>query len=65
MLFPCYFPVLNEKIILRIWHQRSRGADNFIADIPEFPEPNDFFNISKLISMGGRMAAKWVNHYII
>jgi len=48
-----------------MWHQRARSADNFIADIPEFPEPNDFFNITKMIALGGRMAAKWVNHIFI
>lgn len=44
-----------------MWHQMSRSSDQFMADIPEFPGPNDFFNITKLISIGGRMAAKWVN----
>lgn len=63
MLFPCYFPFLNDKIIMRIWNYQSRGTDEFIANIPEFPMQNDFFNISKLISIGGRMPAKWINLY--
>ncbi len=63
ILFPCYFPVLNEKIILRMWH--SNIQDDFIADIPEKPEPNDYFNINKLIVIGGRMPAKWINLYSI
>ena len=63
LMFPCYFPVLNEKIILRIWH--SSTQDVFIADIPEKPEPTDFFNINKLLVIGGRMPAKWINLYSI
>jgi hypothetical protein len=65
MLFPCYFPFLNDKILLRIWNHQPRSADEFIANIPEFSVPNDYFNISKLISMGGRMPAKWINLYSI
>lgn len=63
IMFPCYFPILNDKILLRLWNHESRSSDEFIANIPEFSLNNDFFNISKLISMGGRMAAKWVNLY--
>ena len=63
MLFPCYYPFLNDKILLRIWNCRYNASDDFIANIPEFPSPNDYFNITKLISMGGRMAAKWINLY--
>ena len=63
LLFPCYFPVLNEKILLRMWHSNTK--DDFIADIPEYPEPHDFFNINKLLVSGGRMAAKWINLYSI
>ena len=63
ILFPAYFPFLNDKILMRIWHYENRGADQFIANIPEFPQQNDFFNFSKLISIGGRMPAKWINLY--
>ena len=63
MLFPTYFPFLNDKIIMRCWHYQKGGADKYIANIPEFTVPNDYFNISKLMSIGGRMPAKWVNLY--
>lgn len=63
MLFPCYYPFLNDKILLRIWNYRAGVADDFIANIPEFPQPNDYFNITKLVSIGGRMPAKWINLY--
>ena len=63
MLFPCYYPFLNDKILLRIWNYGFNGPDDFIANIPEFPSPNDYFNITKLVSIGGRMPAKWVNLY--
>ena len=64
MLFPAYLPFLNDKILMRIWNENT-GSDEFIANIPEFPMQNDFFNISKLMSMGGRMAAKWINLYSV
>jgi hypothetical protein len=63
MLFPCYFPFLNDKILMRIWNENQGAADEFISNIPEFPLTNDFFNISKLIAIGGRMPAKWINLY--
>lgn len=65
MMFPVYYPVLNDKIVLRMWHSEERSSDQFIGNIPEVPKHNDFFNITKLISMGGRMAAKWINIYCI
>lgn len=63
MLFPTYFPFLNDKIIMRCWNYQKGGSDKFIANIPEFTNNNDLFNISKLMSMGGRMPAKWINLY--
>jgi hypothetical protein len=63
MLFPTYFPFLNDKIVMRCWHYQKGGTDKFIANIPEFTTGTDFFNISKLMSMGGRMPAKWINLY--
>ena len=63
MLFPCFFPFLNDKILLRIWNERGSTRDDFIANIPEVQNNNDFFNLSKLVAMGGRMPAKWVNLY--
>ena len=63
MLFPCFFPFLNDKILLRMWNERGNSRDDFIANIPELQSTNDFFNLSKLIAMGGRMPAKWINLY--
>lgn len=63
--FPCHFPFLNDKIILRMWNKQSGSGDIFIANIPEFQKHNDFFNISKLISLGGKLPAKWINLYSI
>ena len=65
IMFPTYLPFLNDKIVMRIWNKNPRSADDFIGNIPEFSGPNDVFNISKLLSMGGRMAAIWVNLYCI
>eukprot|EP00340_Litonotus_pictus_P001829 CAMPEP_0170518970 /NCGR_PEP_ID=MMETSP0209-20121228/4535_1 /TAXON_ID=665100 ORGANISM="Litonotus pictus, Strain P1" /NCGR_SAMPLE_ID=MMETSP0209 /ASSEMBLY_ACC=CAM_ASM_000301 /LENGTH=1038 /DNA_ID=CAMNT_0010804725 /DNA_START=78 /DNA_END=3193 /DNA_ORIENTATION=+ len=65
MLFPTYFPFLNDKIVMRAWNYQKGGTDKFLANIPEFNSGTDFFNISKLMSMGGRMPAKWINLYSI
>jgi hypothetical protein len=63
MMFPCYYPILNDKIMLRLWNLQMADSDVFIANIPEFAVSTDFFNLSKLISIGGRMPAKWINLY--
>jgi len=65
IIFPAYLPFLNDKIVMRIWNSNSRSADDFIGNIPEFSGPNDCFNISKMLSVGGRMAAIWINLYCI
>ena len=59
---PVYMPVLNEKIIIRIWDKKKLG-DRLIASIPELPTFGDEFNISHLICHGGAMPAKWINLY--
>lgn len=63
MLFPTFFPFLNDKILMRAWSYTKGGADKFIANIPEFPAANDIFNISKIMSLGGKIGAKWINLY--
>ena len=45
-MFPLYFPVLNDKIVIRVWDKRTCLADTFIAMIPEIPKENDFFNVN-------------------
>lgn len=49
---------------MRIW---SKGiglvSNSYIANIPEHPNQNDFFNISKLLACDGRMSTRWVNIY--
>jgi hypothetical protein len=47
-MFPLYFPVLNDKIVIRVWDKRTCLADTFIAMIPEIPKENDFFNVNFL-----------------
>ena len=34
--FPIFYPILNNKITMRIWSKKS-GANDFIANIPEHP----------------------------
>ena len=48
MMFPIYFPVHNDKIIIRLWDKRKLLVDLFIAQVPEFPSQNDPFNINYL-----------------
>jgi hypothetical protein len=53
MLFPLLFPLNNDKIIIRVWDKRKCLSDTFIAQVPETPTENDFFNINFLQSRGG------------
>ncbi len=62
-MFPLYFPVFNDKIVIRVWDKRICMADTFIAMIPEMPSENDFFNINFLQSRGGVMPYRWFNLY--
>lgn len=64
LMFPITYPILNDKITLRIWSKNSGfTANTYIANIPEHPQENDFFNLSKLLSNDGRMPARWFNLY--
>lgn len=64
MLFPAYMPFLNDKITVRVWSKGSKLiSDTFIANLPEFPSQNDFFNISKLLAIDGRLKPTWINLY--
>lgn len=58
--FPVIFPLMHEKIVMRVWDKHRFGADEFIARIPEKKEDFDFFNITSLQSRGGTMAFRWV-----
>jgi len=61
--FPIRFPILNDKITVRVWSKGKRGADTFIANVPEYPSPYDYFNIGKLLSHDGKMRGTWFNLY--
>ena len=60
--FPVYLPILNDKITLRAWSE-GKSSETFISNLPEHPSPYDMFNISKLLSVEGRMKATWINLY--
>jgi hypothetical protein len=62
-MFPLYFPVFNDKIVIRVWDKRICMSDTFVAMIPEMPSENDFFNINFLQSRGGVMPYRWFNLY--
>ena len=46
--FPIFYPILNDKIVVRIWDQNKFSPDKLISCIPERPTDNDWFNVSKL-----------------
>jgi len=48
--FPIHYPILNDKITMRIWHREDWKANVFLANIPEHPSATDYFNISKLLA---------------
>jgi hypothetical protein len=56
-------PILNDKIVLRMWSKVLRGRDSLIATIPEIPNNHDPFNITRLQSRGGVMPCRWFNMY--
>jgi len=58
--FPVFLPLLNDKIVLRVWDKRTGLPDIYIASIPEVPSDNDSFNINSLLSKGGIMPYRWV-----
>ena len=61
--FPVFLPLLNDKIVIRIWDQRKGLPDIYIASIPEIPSDSDHFNINSLLSKGGVMPYRWINLY--
>jgi hypothetical protein len=63
LCFPIFLPILNDKITVRVWSQGRRGADTFIANIPEYPNPFDYFNLTKILSCDGKMRTTWFNLY--
>lgn len=61
---PIFYPILNDKIIMRVWHKNGGLYPNtFLANIPEHPNNTDIFNISKLLAQEGTMGVRWINLY--
>jgi hypothetical protein len=62
--FPIYYPILNDKITMRIWSKQSGLSKNiYIANIPEHPNMFDNFNLTKIFTSDGRMPPRWINLY--
>ena len=37
-MFPVYYPILNNKVTIRVWYETNALARNiYIANIPEHP----------------------------
>ena len=60
---PVCYPILNDKILLKVWSQNKRTQDVLIANIPERPTGTDPFNLQKLMAQEGKMKIKWFNLY--
>ena len=50
MLFPIFLPILNDKIVIRLWDKKTFFSDIYIASVPEISSENDVFNINHIKS---------------
>jgi hypothetical protein len=62
MVFPVHFPIMNDKVVMKLWDQKLLG-DIFIANVPENPFEDLSFDLNYLQSAGGTIPFKWVNLY--
>lgn len=62
MVFPVHFPIMNDKVVMKLWDQNMLG-DQFIANVPENPFEDLSFDLNYLQSAGGTIPFKWVNLY--
>jgi hypothetical protein len=62
MVFPVHFPIMNDKVVMKLWDQSMLG-DVFIANVPENPFEDLSFDLNYLQSAGGTIPFKWVNLY--
>ena len=60
---PLILPILNDKIVIRIWSNINWGADILLANVPEKPMDSDPFNITKLMNNENKMTTRWINLY--
>ena len=66
---PVYMPTYNEKIRVNLWHQEPSslfildGEEKPLANVPEFPNAHDHFNLKTLLSKEGSMDPIWFNMY--
>ena len=63
MKYPVQFPLLNDKIVMKCWHKSRFLSDILIANIPENPFVDGWFNINFLQSTGGNLPFTWINMY--
>lgn len=61
--YPVSFPLQNDKIVMKCWHRRPMLSDVFIANIPENPFVDGWFNINFLQSTGGNLPFTWICMY--
>jgi len=48
MKFPLFYPILNDRIVIRVWDNRRMLSNIYIGSVPEVPSENDQFNINVL-----------------
>lgn len=62
--FPVTIPAQNDQIVLKAWDYVSIGRDNFIANIPENPFIDPYFNIT-FLQQDKNFPFTWINLYSI
>ena len=60
--FPITLPLLNDKIIIKMWDQKF-ASSTFYANVPENPLYENKFHINYLQSTGGNMPFTYINLY--
>ena len=62
--YPVTFPLSNDKIVMKCWHEGTfMSPDVFIANAPENPFIDGWFNVNFLQSTGGNLPFTWINMY--
>jgi hypothetical protein len=61
--FPISLPLLNDKIIIKMWNKKNFATDTFYANVPENPFYENKFHINYLQSTGGNMPFTYINLY--
>ena len=62
MQFPVSFPLINDRVIIRFWHDKTIRSE-CIGEIPELPNDLVNYNVPSIHAKGGILKTRWVNIY--